>query len=200
MSRNTTAKGSLRASASLTRSTAASAPSQNTGSKPAARAGERARAAVGGVLLVEQAAAQLAKADHLLGDLVLEEDLPIGVANLGLVVDHEHPDVVGLHAIQPWRTSGCSGEESVSRPASGTIRCSDAPRPGPSLAAQMRPPSALTALAHQCRPMPWLVSGDLVEKPFSNTRSRFCGGDADAVVACTAGAAAVRRARARSRR
>ena len=44
MSRNTTAKGWLRARLSLTAVTAASALSQNIGSKPAARAGERSRA------------------------------------------------------------------------------------------------------------------------------------------------------------
>ena len=58
-----------------------------------------------------------------------------------------------------------------SRAPIGSIRCMAAPRPGPSLAAQMRPPSASTAFAHQCRPMPWLVSRDFVENPFSKTRS-----------------------------
>src|SRR6478736_2422840 len=50
MSRNTTANGSLRARLSLTAVTAASALSQNTGSKPAARAGERSRAVSAGSL------------------------------------------------------------------------------------------------------------------------------------------------------
>ena len=51
MSRNTTAKGWLRARLSFTAATAASAPSQNTGSKPAARAGERWRAVSPGFFL-----------------------------------------------------------------------------------------------------------------------------------------------------
>ena len=44
--------------------------------------------------------------------------------------------------------------DRVSCAASGTMRCIAAPRPGPSLVAHSRPPSAPMAFAHQCKPMP----------------------------------------------
>jgi hypothetical protein len=48
---------------------------------------------------------------------------------------------------------GC--QELVStRLGNGSIKCMDAPQPGPSLVAQIRPPNAATAFAHQCNPMP----------------------------------------------
>src|SRR6185312_6205535 len=50
----------------------------------------------------------------------------------------------------------------VSRTFTGRSMCMVAPCPLPALLAQIRPPSALSALAHQCRPMPQLVSRDLV--------------------------------------
>ena len=56
--------------------------------------GARRRALARGVggILAEQPAAQLAKADHLLGHFVLEQDLPVGVAHLRLIVDDQHAD------------------------------------------------------------------------------------------------------------
>jgi hypothetical protein len=36
-------------------------------------------------------AAQLAKAHHFLGDFILEQDLPVGITNFGLVIDDQNP-------------------------------------------------------------------------------------------------------------
>src|SRR6516164_3611651 len=118
----------------------------------------------------KQATAQLVKAGHLEIDFGVAEDLLVGVADLGLVVHDQYPNRRIAFSHDGPQVAPAS---AVSRAVSGTSRCSAAPRPGPSLAAQICPPSAPMALAHQCRPIPWLVSGDLVVKPFSNTRSRF---------------------------
>ena len=49
-----------------------------------------ARPGAGAALLVEQPAAQRVEAGHLAADLALEQDLAVGIAHLGLIVDHEY--------------------------------------------------------------------------------------------------------------
>src|SRR5205085_11809641 len=108
-------------------------------------------------IAAEQSAAQLAKTLHLLADVTLRQDLPVGVPDPRFIIDHQHAN--GRSAL--FRHGGphaTPARDMVSRAARGTSRCIDAPRPGPSLAAQIRPPSALSALAHQSRPIPWLVN------------------------------------------
>ena len=74
------------------------------------------------------------------------QNFPICVAHQRFVIGDEHS----------YRSFDLSHGSilKVSRTARGSIKCIDAPSPGPSLAAQILPPSAAIALAHQCSPIP----------------------------------------------
>ena len=85
------------------------------------------------------------------------EHAPVGVEHRRLVVDHQDARAGrgSIRVVHAARARSAAGR------CSGTVTIIVAP--SPSLAALMPPPIDCRALAHQCRPMPWLVVRGLVE-------------------------------------
>ena len=130
--------------ASRTASTAASAPSQNTGAKvvlaPTAARAIRRRA-------WQTTAPQIVEHGGLAAHVRLGEDLTVRIADLGFVVG----DRVLVLALARFSSRASSSGFSCHQRDN---KCIEAPSPGPSLAAQILPPKAAIAFAHQCSPMP----------------------------------------------